>query len=60
MKSKMFIDTTKASSFLNNMTFKPEKMFKAFTAAQNGRSLYVSIEKIRELDPELAKKLESE
>ena len=56
----MFIDTTKASSFLNNMTFKPEKMFKAFTAAQNGRSLYVSIEKIRELDPELAKKLESE
>ena len=57
---KLFINLKQASSIVSNITYKTERLYKAYTEHQSGREIFVSIEDIRKHDPELAEKIENE
>lgn len=56
-KTRMYIDLARPSSMVSNTTFKPEKMFKAYSEPASNRHLYVHIDVIKKLSPELAEEL---
>lgn len=53
-KKPLFVDVSKKTSTVSNVTYLPESMYKAYDRAAFGRDLYVPIGWIENLDPEMA------
>ena len=59
-KGIVFIDLTRPSSIMSNISYKAERVFRAFTDSSPDRKAFVSLDIVRKMDKELADKLEDQ